>query len=100
MYVVVLFLEAKGDCSEKLRGALTAHAASVRANDPGCERFDVVHDPLEPNAFLIYQVFDSEEAFTAHFEQEAHLHFASRIEPWVKTERKLTYTLLDTGHMV
>lgn len=100
MFVVVLFLEANRDCAEKLRGALTAHAAKVRANDPGCERFDVAHDPLEPASFLVYQVFDSEEAFTAHFELESHLQFATQIEPWVKTERKLTYTLLDTGRMV
>lgn len=100
MFVVAVFFEAKRDAADQLRVALIAHAAEARANEPGCEQFDVSQDPVDPASFLLYEVFDSEAAFNAHHELEHYARFASEIEPWVASKRILTYHLLDTGGMV
>lgn len=100
MFVVAVFFDAKRETADNLRAALVAHAAEVRANEPGCQSFDVSQDPVDPASFLIYQVFDSEAAFNAHHELEHYARFASQIEPWVASKRILTYTLLGTTGMV
>lgn len=100
MFVVAVFLEAKEDCDDNLRAALVAHAAEARANEPGCQQFDVSQDPLDTGSFLLYEVFDSETAFKAHRELEHYAWFTNLIEPWVASKRMLTYTLIDTTGMV
>ena len=100
MFVVAIFFEARRGEADRLRHALVSHAAECRANESGCERFDVSQDPVDPNAFLLYQVFDSEAAFNAHHEREHYARFASETEPWVASKRSLTYTLLGTTGMV
>lgn len=100
MFVVAVFFEAKRDSVSALRAALVAHAAEARANEPGCQQFDVSQDPIDPASFLLYEVFDSEGAFNAHHELEHYARFASQIEPWVASKRILTYTLVDTTGMV
>lgn len=100
MFVVAVFFESNRGEADNLRAALIAHAAESRANEPGCERFDVSEDPVDPSSFLLYQVFDSEAAFNAHHELEHYARFAEEIEPWVASKRMLTYTLLGTTGMV
>lgn len=100
MFVVAVFIEAQRGHADALRSALVALAAEARANERGCQHFDVSADPLDSASFLVYQVFDSEAAFNAHHELEHYARFASQIEPWVASKRSLTYTLLDTTGMV
>jgi autoinducer 2-degrading protein len=100
MFVVAVFFEAKPGYADRLRAALVAEAAEARANDRGCEQYDVSQDPIDPNAFLLYEVFDSETAYKAHQELEPYARFAGEIEPWVASKRVLTYHRLDTTGMV
>lgn len=100
MYVVAVFFEAKRGHADDLRAALISHAAETRANEPGCQQFDVSADPLDSASFLLYEVFDSEAAYSAHHELDHYARFATQIEPWVASRRSLTYTLLDTTGMV
>lgn len=100
MFVVAVFFEANRGYADQLRSALISHAAETRANEPGCQQYDVSADPLDSHSFLLYEVFDSEAAYNAHHELERYAQFAGRIEPWVASKRILTYTLLDTAGMV
>jgi len=100
MFVVAVFYEAKPGCADRLRSALTAQAAEARANERGCQQYDVSQDPIDPGAFMLYEVFDSEAAFNAHHELEHYARFASEVEPWVASKRILTYHRLDTTGMV
>lgn len=100
MFVVAVFLEAKKGHADDVKSALIAHAAECRANEPGCEQFDVSQDPVDGNSFLLYQVFDSRAAFDSHHEREHYARFANQVEPWVASKRILTYTLLSTTGMV
>lgn len=100
MFVAAVFFEARRSYGEELMAALISHAAECRANEPGCERFDVNQDPVDPNSFFVYEVFDSQSAFDAHHELEHYARFASLVEPWVRSKRVLTYTLLDMAGRV
>ena len=100
MFVVAVFFEAKRDAIDEFRAAVIAHAAETRANESGCQKFDVSQDPIDRTSFLLYQVYDSESAYNAHHELPHYAEFANRVEPWVTSKRVLTYTLLDTTGMV
>lgn len=96
MFVVVVFFEAKRSHSEQVRAALLAHAATTREREPHCRRFDVAADPVDPAAFLLYEHYETEEAFKAHREMPHYAEFALLVEPWTQSKRVLTYTLLPT----
>lgn len=96
MFVVAVFYEAKAGYADQLRSALVAQAAQARANERGCQHYDVSQDPVDAASFLVYEVFDSDAAFKAHVEMQHHVSFAAEIEPWVSSKRVLTYHRLDT----
>lgn len=94
MYVVVVFLEAKRQHTAGLRTALLLHARNCLEKEHGCRSYEVSADPVEPGAFLLYQVYESEAAFTAHKEMPHFAEFRLKVEPWIETRRILTYELL------
>lgn len=95
MYVVVVFLEAKAEHQASLRSALLMHARNCLALERGCRRFEVSRDPVDLNAFLLYQIYDGEAAYHAHRELPHFAEFRLKVENWVKSRRVLTYELLD-----
>ncbi|QQS11871.1 MAG: antibiotic biosynthesis monooxygenase [Rhodospirillales bacterium] len=45
---------------------LSAHAERCRATEPGTLRFDIMLPHNDADAVLLYEVYESPEAFTAH----------------------------------
>jgi autoinducer 2-degrading protein len=43
-------------------------AAGSVGNEPGCRRFDILVDPVNPNRVCFYEIYDDEAAFLAHRE--------------------------------
>ena len=48
-----------------VRDALVGLAPASRT-EPGCRTYIVHQDPQEPSVFRIFEVYDDEDAFTAH----------------------------------
>jgi (4S)-4-hydroxy-5-phosphonooxypentane-2,3-dione isomerase len=46
--------------------AIAANAAATLAGEPGCRRFDVCRDPLDPTRFVLYELYDDAAAVAAH----------------------------------
>ncbi len=95
MHVVAVFLEAKREHSVAMRAALTAHARNCLAKEPGCLRYEVGLDPLDPASFLLYQVYKDEAALRAHKELPHYAEFRLKVETWIAARRVLTYELLE-----
>ena len=51
------------------------------SSESGTLRFDVLPVSLEPNAVLLYEVFESEAAFQVHFNGAADQNYFAKIEP-------------------
>jgi autoinducer 2-degrading protein len=94
MFVVVTFFEAKREHRDEIRAALLAHGKTTLERELGCRRFDVSADPVDASAFLLYEIYDDEAAFTAHREMPHYAEFAITVEPWTAAKRILTYSLL------
>lgn len=97
MHVVVVFLEAKREHSGAMEAALVRHARNSLEREPGCCRFEVGRDPVDPASFLVYQAYDDEAAHLAHRELPHTAEFRILTEPWTQSRRVLTYELLE-GH--
>lgn len=99
MLVVVVFLEAHRNHIASMRSALLTHARTCRDSEPGCLRYDVSLDPVDPASFLLYQIYETPAAFAAHKELPHFAEFRLKVEPWIKTRRVLTYELIEgAGH--
>jgi autoinducer 2-degrading protein len=95
MFVMMVFIETRRDSVAEMRAALLLEARESLTREPGCRRFDVLEDPLEPAGFVLYQGFDDEAAYRAHIESERYAAFAVALEAWTLSKRVLTYTLIS-----
>jgi autoinducer 2-degrading protein len=97
MYVVVEFVEAEPSHRASLRNALLFWARTTLERDRGCQRMDVSQDDIDGTTFLIYQVFDSKDAYMRHMEMTEYAEHRILTEPWTKSRRMLAYDLISHG---
>ena len=91
MHVVVVFLEAKRGREDDMRATLVGYSRTCLEREPGCQRYDVCLDPVDPTAFLLYQIYDDEAAYMAHRELPHYAEFRLLADPWTASRRVLTY---------
>lgn len=96
MFVVVVFFEAKKEYTSVFRSAVLTQARNSLDNEPGCRQFDVSEDPLDANAFFLYEVYDDEAAFKLHTETPHFKTFDATVGPMTASKRVLTYELIST----
>lgn len=75
---VAEFLEA---IAENHRGTVT---------EPGNIRFDVLQQADDPCRFMIYEVFESEEAVRLHKETPHYLKWRETVQEWMAEPRRGT----------
>jgi len=68
-----------------IRATIANHEASVR--EPGNRRFDVLQSNQDPNRFLLYEAYDSEEAAAAHKKTAHYITWRSIVEPMMAQPR-------------
>lgn len=97
MYIVVEFFEAEPQHQVALTAALVFLARSTLDRRRGCHRFDVGQDDIDGSSLLVYQVFESREAYTEHLELPAYAEHRLLTDPWTRTRRMLSYAMLPHG---
>jgi autoinducer 2-degrading protein len=91
MHVVVVFLEAERGREDDMRSALISYARICLEREPGCHRYDICLDPVEPGSFLLFQVYEDQAAYNAHRELPHYSEFRQLTDPWTRSRRVLTY---------
>ena len=87
MYVVSVTVYVKPERVEEFIAA-THNNATNSWKEPGCLRFDVAQVIDTPTQFLLYEVYESEDAFKAH-QQTAHYHtWREAVADWMAEPRK------------
>ena len=88
MYVIVATLQAKPGSREDLLRALLDDAKSSLQNEPGCLRFDIVHEEQNPNHIFLYEVYKDKVAFDAHVKAPHMVKFRNTLkDDWFETPR-------------
>jgi autoinducer 2-degrading protein len=62
------------------------HQNSVE--EQGNFRFDILQDAADPGKFILYEVYDSEEAVLAHKETAHYLKWRDTVTPWMAKPRE------------
>jgi quinol monooxygenase YgiN len=82
-YVIIAQFDLKpGTRDQFVEIALVDARASV-ANEPGCQRFDVLTSDDKPDAAALYEIYDDRAAFDAHLEMPHLQAFRDGIEDLV-----------------
>jgi autoinducer 2-degrading protein len=64
--------------------------------EPGNIRFDVLQQADDPCRFMIYEVFESEEAVRHHKETPHYLRWRDMVEQWMAEPRMgIKYNILE-----
>lgn len=69
------------------------HENSVK--ESGNLRFDILQDAQDPNKFVLYEAYASEQAVAAHKETAHYLLWRDTVAPWMARPREgVKHTLL------
>ena len=66
MHVIAVELSIKSARREAYIKEVKRHAPMTRKDESGCLQFDVAADQADPNAILLYEVYNSDEALDLH----------------------------------
>ena len=79
--IVIAQLEAIPEFSAQFRAALTPLIAAT-LQEPGCLTYQLHQSLDNPHGWLLYELWESEEALLAHQRQPHFLAFVAQAEPW------------------
>ncbi|WP_017302882.1 antibiotic biosynthesis monooxygenase [Spirulina subsalsa] len=69
------------------------HENSIQ--EPENRRFDILQDPQDPTAFILYEAYASEAGAVAHKQTEHYLTWRKTVEPWMaKARQGIPYTVI------
>ena len=95
MYIVVEFVESEREHRASVRQALVMLSRTLLEKKLGCLMFDVGQDEMDGGSFLIYQVYTSKAAYTAHIELPEYANHRVATDPWTHSRRHLSYELVS-----
>ena len=81
--IVVVRFEAKADGVDDFLRAVRQQAVDSLALEEACRRFDVAVNRDDPRQVLLYEIYDSREAFNDHLQSEHFRRFDALVVDWV-----------------
>jgi quinol monooxygenase YgiN len=66
MFVMLVKLTIKPELVDEFKAAILKNAALSIERDPGCLRFDVLQQTDDPTRWVLYEVYDKEQAWVDH----------------------------------
>jgi (4S)-4-hydroxy-5-phosphonooxypentane-2,3-dione isomerase len=79
LVILVEFL-VKPDFVARFSKLISANAKASVEREPGCQRFDVLLGPEDPQRFWLYEIYDDDAAFDRHLQSRHFKVFAVAIE--------------------
>jgi len=72
MFIVLVKVQVKAELIDEFKTAILRNASLSVERDPGCVRFDVLQQQDDPARWVLYEVYDQEQAWADH---RAAAHF-------------------------
>jgi autoinducer 2-degrading protein len=94
MNVTSVMVQVKPDAIAKfIEATVKNHTASVK--EPGNIRFDVLQNNDDPCLFMLYEVYESDEAAAAHKTTPHYLEWKKTVLDWMQKPREgIPYTVI------
>lgn len=87
MIATIVFVDVKPENVEDFR-KITLYNHENSRKEAGNVRFDVLQDNSDPTKFMLYEVFESEEAAAFHKTTEHYLKWRETVAPYMASPRK------------
>ena len=82
------------DSDQFIEATIANHKESVKEH--GNLRFDLVREAEDPNRFMIYEAYESEEAAAAHKTTSHYLEWRDKVASWMAEPRKgVKYDIIE-----
>jgi (4S)-4-hydroxy-5-phosphonooxypentane-2,3-dione isomerase len=95
MIVTCVHVHVKPEVADRfIEATIANHKKSLK--EPGNLRFDLVRETEDPDRFMIYEAYESEEAATAHKKTPHYLEWRDKVAEWMAEPRKgVKYTIIE-----
>ncbi len=80
-------LRVRPEVIDAFYARLRRHAATSVKREEGCHRFDIFQERSDPTLFLLFEVYDDDDALELHRNSPHYLAFRQDVQDWV-TDRK------------
>ncbi|MBQ8342109.1 MAG: antibiotic biosynthesis monooxygenase [Clostridia bacterium] len=87
MIATLVFVDVKPENVEDFR-KITLYNHENSRKEAGNVRFDVLQDNNNPTQFVLYEVFENEEAAAFHKTTEHYLKWRETVAPYMASPRK------------
>ena len=77
MFIALVKLQVKPELNDEFKTAILKNAELSVQRDHGCVRFDVLQHEDDPTRWILYEVYDKEQAWVDH---RAAPHFLAFME--------------------
>jgi len=84
MLAIIVDIEARPGQGEALRAALLKQGENSKQHETGCRHFDLCVNPENSEQFMLYELYDDEDAIEAHRTTDYYIAFREATEPLVK----------------
>lgn len=94
-FVLIVEFQVKPESLDRFNQLIEINARASVADEPGCRQFDVLRANDDPCRIVLYEVYDSEDAFKAHMGFSHTQTFLAAAKPLVdkQTVTRLTRTV-------
>ncbi len=86
MLAIFVTIQVKPGFVDQLAEASLDDALGSVRDEPGCFRFDVLHDATDPNRLHLYEVYADNAAFEAHGKTPHFLKWRATVSDWFDGE--------------
>lgn len=90
-------LVCKPEHIEAFRARLQRHAATTLASETGCKRFDIHENAEKRGLFLLYEIYEDQDALETHRASPHFIAFRKDTADWVAERMWWFWTRLDTA---
>ncbi len=92
MYVTIVDVLVKSDhIQDFIEASQLNHLASIE--EPGNRRFDILQSDLNPQQFILYEAYNSEDDAREHKKTTHYLNWRETVADWMEQPRSgISYT--------
>ena len=92
MYVIFNIIKVREECLDKFITGVQQHARNS-STEPGCVRYEVLQDMVDPHTVCLYEVFQDEAAFRQHLTYDYYKEWMSSSKAWRHSENRIRHVL-------
>jgi autoinducer 2-degrading protein len=96
-FVILVDFRLKPGAKAAFRRLIDENARASCRDEPGCQRFDVMESPKQPDQILLYEIYDDRAAFDAHIRTAHFALFNEASAPLVATKVVTEFDLVCEG---